>query len=74
MAHIMHAQRRGQSFADIAQNLGGRKLSSVPAKPLGFCHVWRVERTPPTIVIHTLLIRVTLRREASAKAAALPLT
>ena len=44
-----YSLQRGRSI-ERAVDLGGRKLSSVPAKPLGFCHVRRVERTPPAII------------------------
>ena len=40
-----YSLQRGRSI-ERAVDLGGRKLSSVPAKPLGFCHVRR-GRTDP---------------------------
>ena len=45
----LYSLQRGRSI-ERAINFGGRKLSSVPAKPFGFRHVRGVERTPPAII------------------------
>jgi len=44
-----YSLQRGRSI-ERAINLGGRKLSSVPAKPFGFRDVRGVERTPPAFI------------------------